>query len=145
MKSVLLPVHLSFVGIWLGCVLTEALFERALLGKSKEHELTLVSLHKRVDLIVEIPAFAVVLITGAQMLPVTSESGLIHVKIALGLIAILVNGYCVWLVFRRAAAAQGDNWEEFSRLDHKQHKYGALVLFTIVAALSVGLYAYGST
>jgi uncharacterized membrane protein len=121
------------------------LFERELLGKGKEHELTLVSLHKRVDLIVEIPAFTVVLITGALMLPVADESGLIHVKIALGLIAILVNGYCVWLVFRRATAAQGDNWEEFSRLDHKQHKYGALVLFTIVAALSLGLYAYGST
>jgi uncharacterized membrane protein len=145
MNSVLLPIHLSFVGIWLGCVLTEALFERALLGKGKEHELTLVTLHKRVDLVVEIPSFVVVLITGALMYPLANVSGLIQIKIALGLLAVVVNGYCVWLVFQRSVAAQSGNWEEFTRLDHKQHKYGAVVLLAIVVALSIGVYAYGST
>ena len=29
MTNVLLPLHLALVGLWLGCVLTEALFERA--------------------------------------------------------------------------------------------------------------------
>jgi hypothetical protein len=29
MTKVLLPLHLALVGLWLGCVLTEALFERA--------------------------------------------------------------------------------------------------------------------
>ena len=145
MKLVLLPIHISFVGIWLGCVLTEALFERALLGKGREQELTLVALHKRVDLVVEIPAFMVVLITGSMMYPFASLSGLIHVKIALGLFAVAVNAYCVWLVFLRARAAQAGNREEFVRLDHKQHKYGALVLLSIVAALGFGVYVSGST
>lgn len=144
MKSVLLPIHISFVGIWLGCVLTEALFERALLGKGRDQELTLVALHKRVDLVVEIPAFTVVFLTGALMYPFASLSGLIHAKITLGLLAVAANAYCVWLVFRRASAAQVGNWEEFARLDHKQHKYGALVLLAIVAALGVGAYVYGS-
>lgn len=52
----LLVAHLLLVGIWLGCVLTEALFERALLCKGRAHALILVGLHKRVDLIVELPA-----------------------------------------------------------------------------------------
>ncbi len=142
MYSVLLPIHIAFVGVWLGCVITEALFERALLGKGREQELSLVALHKRVDLVVEIPAFVVVLITGLMMYPVSSITGLIHAKIAFGLVAIAVNAYCVWLVFKRATAATTDNWDEFTRLDHKQHKYGAIVLIAIIVALCIGIYAY---
>ena len=145
MKLVLLPIHISFVGIWLGCVLTKALFERALHGKAREQAHTLVALHKRVDVVVEIPVFTVVLITGFMMYPFASLSGLIHIKIALGLLAVAVNAYCVWLVFRRASAAQAGHREEFARLDHKQHQYGALVLLSIVAALGVGVYVSVST
>ncbi len=144
MSSALLPIHLSFVGLWLGCVLTEALFERALLGKGTEQVLTLVALHKRVDLIVEIPAFVTVLITGALMYSSETTSGLIHTKIAFGLLAIAANVYCVWLVFQRAVAAEEGNWKEFDRLDHKQHKYGAVVLFAIIAALVIGVSVYGN-
>jgi hypothetical protein len=142
MESMLLPIHISFVGIWLGCVITEALFERALLGKGKEQELILVALHKRVDLIVEIPAFTVVLITGILMYPLASVSDLLNIKIGFGLLAIVVNAYCVWLVFQRAIAANRGEQQEFLRLDHKQHKYGAIVLFSIIIALIVGVYIY---
>ena len=145
MKTVLLPIHLTFVGIWLGCVLTEVLFERALLGRGKEQMLTLVALHKRVDLFVEIPAFATVLITGTLMYASGTTGGLIHTKIAFGLLAIAANIYCVWLVFNRAVAAQEGNWIAFDRLDHKQHKYGAIVLLAIIAALVIGATAYGNT
>lgn len=142
MKSVLLPLHLAFVGIWLGCVITEALFERALLGKGRAQELILVALHKRVDLIVEIPAFIVVLVTGAAMLFSVNPNPLLVTKIAFGLLAIATNIYCVWLVFRRAQAAQSDQQAEFTRLDHLQHKFGAVVLLAIVVALAIGIYLY---
>lgn len=142
MKSVLLPLHLAFVGIWLGCVITEALFERALLGKGRAQELILVALHKRVDLVVEIPAFIVVLVTGAAMLSSVNPNPLLTTKIAFGLLAIATNIYCVWLVFRRAQAAQSDQQAEFTRLDHLQHKFGAVVLLAIVAALAIGIYLY---
>lgn len=142
MKSVLLPLHLAFVGIWLGCVITEALFERALLGKGRAQELILVALHKRVDLVVEIPAFIVVLVTGAAMLSSVNPTPLLATKIAFGLLAIATNIYCVWLVFRRAQAAQSDQQAEFTRLDHLQHKFGAVVLLAIVTALAIGIYLY---
>ncbi len=139
MKSVLLPLHLTFVGIWLGCVLTEALFERALLGKGRPQELILVALHKRVDLLVEIPAFMIVLVTGAFMLSAADTNPLLIIKIAIGLLAIAINIYCVWLVFRRASAARAGRWEIFTNLDHLQHKFGAMVLFAIVVALVIGV------
>lgn len=144
MNSVLLPMHLAFAGIWLGCVLTEALFERALLGKGREQELILVALHKRVDLIVEIPAFVVVCITGAFMFFTADTSSLLIVKMAFGLLAIAVNIYCIWLVFRRATAASAGHWDEFTRLDHLQHKFGAVVLFAIVIALVIGIYRFAN-
>jgi uncharacterized membrane protein len=142
MNSALLSIHIAFVGIWLGCVLTEALFERALLGQGRAQELILVSLHKRVDLFVEIPAFLVVLVTGALMLVNAAPSALLHAKIAFGFIAIAANAYCVWLVFRRAKAAQSGQWQVFSHLDHLQHKIGAIVLLGILSALGIGVYLH---
>lgn len=89
-----LLVHLICVGIWLGCILTEALFERALLGQGRQQEKILVGLHQRVDLFVEIPAFVLVLVTGALMLSDTATSKLLDIKVGLGLLAILANLYC---------------------------------------------------
>jgi hypothetical protein len=131
-----------FVGVWLGCVITEALFERALLGKGREQELILARLHRRVDLFVEIPAFSVVLITGIFMFVGTSSGALLNTKIGFGLFAIAANIYCVRLVFRRATAAESDQWQEFSRLDALQHKLGAVVALGLLVALSMGVYLY---
>lgn len=142
MDSPLLAIHLACAGIWLGCVLTEALFERALLGKGREQELILVELHKRVDLFVEIPAFVGVLISGAWMFAGTEVSPAIAFKIVAGLLAIAANVYCVWLVFRRAAVASLGQWEAFARLDHLQHRFGAWVLLAILVALITGIAAH---
>jgi uncharacterized membrane protein len=138
----LLPVHVVFAGLWLGCVLTEALFERALLGRGRDAERILARLHKRVDFYVELPALTGVLITGVWMVHTAQPSMLLHTKIALGLLAIVANLYCVWVVLRRERAAQASDWQEFEALDHVQHKVGAVVLLGIVAALGLGIYLY---
>lgn len=140
--SPLLLVHLICVGIWLGCILTEALFERALLGQGRQQEKILVGLHQRVDLFVEIPAFVLVLVTGALMLSRVTPSMLLHIKVGLGLLAILANAYCVGLVFRRAKAARTGHWSDFERLDHLQHKWGAVVLLALLGALGFGIYIF---
>ncbi len=137
--TMLLIFHLLFIGIWLGCVLTEALFERALLGRGRAHELLLADLHKRVDVWIEIPAFAAVVVTGGMLFTQATPSAWLHFKIVLGLLAVLTNGVCVGLVFARAKAAHLGNWERFDRLDHVQHKLGAVVLLALLGALGVGL------
>lgn len=120
--------------------MTEALFERALLGKGPVQERILVELHKRVDLMVEIPALTVVFVTGTAMLSAAGSGLLLTAKIAFGLLAIATNLGCVWLVFRRAQASLSDQRAEFIRLDHLQHKFGALVLLAIVVALVLGIW-----
>ncbi len=101
MPNLLLQLHLTFIGLWLGCVLTEALFERALLSQGRDKELILAGLHKRVDLFVEIPAFTLVVLTGALMLRGTPPSAMLHAKLGFALLAVAANVYCVHLVFKR--------------------------------------------
>ena len=139
MHSLLLPLHLVFIGLWLGCVLTEALFERALLGQGRDKELILTALHKRVDLFVEIPAFTLVVLTGGMMLATAPASALFHAKLGFALIAVITNVYCVHLVFKRDKLARAANWSAFETADHLQHKLGAVVLLGILAALGCGL------
>jgi len=58
------------------------------------------------------------------------------------LLAVVTNVYCVGLVFRRAAVAHLGHWDSFARLDHRQHRFGALVLLAILAALVSGIAAH---
>ena len=145
MHSILLPLHLVFIGLWLGCVLTEALFERALLGQGRDKELLLTALHKRVDLFIEVPAFTLVLLTGGALLATAPQTALLHVKIAFASLAIVTNIYCVYLVFKRDRLAQSNDWEAFETIDQLQHKMGAVVLIGILGAVGIGLYLYWSS
>lgn len=142
MHALLLPLHLVFVGLWLGCVLTEALFERALLGQGRDKELILTALHKRVDLFVEIPSFTLVVLTGVVLLASAPVSTILHIKLGLALIAVITNIYCVHLVFKRDRLARANDWAAFEAIDHLQHKMGTLVLIALLGALSLGLYLF---
>ncbi len=137
--NALLPLHLLCIGLWLGCVLTEVLFERALLGKGRAQEALLADLHRRVDLFVELPAFVLVAASGALMLNGSAGGVWLHAKIGFGLIAIAANGYCVRLVLARAQAAQDGRWEDFARIDARQHRWGAVVLVAMLVAIVLGM------
>jgi hypothetical protein len=139
MTAVLLPLHVAFGGIWLGCILTEGLFERALLGRGLEQELILVGLHERVDLVVEIPAMVGVLSTGALMFLSAQMGPALIAMVAVGAVALCTNAYCVWIVYERGAAAEEGRWDAFTRLDRLQHRYGAVVLAAVVIALLIGV------
>lgn len=71
-----------------------------------------------------------------------SPGAVLYAKIGFGLVAIAANAYCVLLVLRRAEAAGAGQWKEFSRLDHLQHRSGAVVLSGILIALSIGFYLH---
>ncbi len=137
--NALLPLHLLAVGLWLGCVLTEVAFERALLGKGRAQEALLADLHRRVDVFIEVPAFVLVLGTGIFMWPNTPGGVMLHAKIGFGLLAIAANVYCVWLVLRRAKAAHDGRWDDFAWIDRQQHRYGAVVLVAMLVAIVLGL------
>lgn len=135
----ILLIHILFVGIWVGCVLTEALFERALLHKGRDKEKILADLHWKVDLFIEIPAFIIVAISGIFLIQSNFIQPIIIAKIIAGLIAILINIFCVKLVYDRKIAASHEDWQKFEKLDKIQHKAGALVLFFQLLAIGLGL------
>ena len=140
MATSLLFFHLGFACLWLGCVVTEALFERALLAGDRSAHLVLADLHVRVDKFIEIPAILIVFCSGAWLWLHSTSSGVaFYSMVTAGFIAIAANVYCVFLVFKRQTAAHAGEWEAFDRLDHLQHKIGAIVLVGLLVALGAGL------
>lgn len=136
-------IHGLLAGAWIGCVLVEALFERALLGLGRDNELILARLHWKVDLFIEGPLLVAVAITGLVLVwPIhQAHAGgtLLHTKLAFAVIAILANLRCIWLVKLRLGHAEAGRWEEFERADHSQHRWGALVLLGLLGAATLGL------
>ena len=135
---VLVSLHLLLVGVWLGCVLTEALFERALLGQGPQAQRLLARLHWRVDLWVEVPAFAAVVATGLALLPGQAWDGWLVFKLGCASLAVVANTWCVGLVARRQTHALAGDWTAFAAVDHRQHQVGALVLLGLLGAAVAG-------
>jgi putative copper export protein len=138
--SLMLLLHLVFAGAWLGCILVEALFEHGS-GGGSDMRLFISKLHWRVDLLIEIPAFAGVLLTGGFLIAEASMTPLLWTKTAFGMIAILFNIACVWLVRVRLGHALSGDAESWQRADDWQHKLGAVVLAALLIALVIGAYA----
>lgn len=132
-------LHALLAGAWIGCVLVEALFERALLGKGREQELILARLHWKVDLLVEAPLLLAVAVTGALNFAGRPVDALLGAKLAFAAVAILANLYCIWLVKVRLDRAEAGDWAGFEKADHIQHKAGALVLLALLGAAGIGL------
>jgi hypothetical protein len=141
MSTWLVLCHAILAAAWLGCVLTEAVFERLLLAQGPALHGVLGRLHRRVDLAIELPLLAGVAVSGALML--AAHSGpmdrLLQVKIALGLLAIVANLWCIRLVLRRCAQALAGDAAGFAASDRAQHRWGAVVGLCLVAALVIAL------
>lgn len=143
MHKGLLFAHLVSAAVWLGCILTEAVFERVLLAGDRSSHRALADLHVRVDLLVELPTLLLVLGTGLVMaIGSFPEAAWFRTMLASGAGAIGLNLFCIWLVIERRSAAAVQAWPRFARLDHLQHKAGAGVLLLVLVAFLAG--AYGS-
>lgn len=136
--SLVLFAHLFCIAAWTGCILVEALYEHSI-DTSVAMRRFVSELHWRTDKYIEIPAFAGVLLSGGAMVHAAPMTPLLWAKVALGLLAIAANAGCVWLVVRRLAAARAGDFARWQRLDHWQHKLGAVVLVALLAALAIGV------
>ena len=94
--------HLMALGIWLGIVITEALFEFA--GSDADSLRAAARFHYAVDMFGELPVLAAVIVTGILLARgVAPLTPLHHLKIAASLVAIGSNLICaVWVVQRRS-------------------------------------------
>jgi hypothetical protein len=93
--------HLMALGIWLGIVLTEALFEFS--GSDPDSLRAAARFHYTVDMFGELPVLAAVIVTGVLLVGrVGPLTPLHYVKIAASIVAIGSNLICaVWVVQRR--------------------------------------------
>ncbi|MBN3758347.1 hypothetical protein G3N95_35930 [Paraburkholderia sp. Tr-20389] len=137
MKSLVLAAHIVCASAWLGCVLTEAVFEHSI-GPEWVNRRFVARLHWLTDCWVEVPLIAGVLITGFVLSATSQFTPALAVKIAFGLSAIVLNAVCVVLVKRRLAHADAGEAEGYERVDRWQHRIGAGVLAGIVGALATG-------
>ncbi len=85
--------HLILLAVWAGVVLAEGVLE---LGASVETAREVARLHYRIDMLVEAPLLAGILVTGGCLVwRAWPLSGLLWVKVVCGLVAVLLNVYCV--------------------------------------------------
>lgn len=93
--------HLMALGIWLGIVTTEALFEFS--GSDPDSLRAAARFHYTVDLFGELPILTAVIVTGVMLTArIETMTVLLQVKIAAALVAIGSNLICaVWVVQRR--------------------------------------------
>jgi hypothetical protein len=93
-------VHLIVLGMWLGVVITEALFEFA--ASDVESLRAAARFHYNVDKFGELPILFAVLVTGAALAVRAWPLTPLHViKIAASLIAVVSNLICTRWVFQR--------------------------------------------
>jgi len=94
--------HLMALGVWLGIVVTEALFEFS--GSDPDSLRAAARFHYTVDMFGELPVLAAVVMTGVLLVvQVGPLTPLHYVKIAASLAAIGSNLVCaVWVVQRRS-------------------------------------------
>jgi len=112
----ILPViHLIALSLWGGVVATEAVVEIYPFRHREMHAAT-IRLHYWIDLLVEAPLVAAVVVTGAWLLiqqePVT---GLHLVKVGFAGAAVAVNVFCIAVVVRRGrrfdqGGEDGQSW-----------------------------------
>lgn len=92
--------HLLVLGVWLGIVLTEVLFEFA--GSDADSLRAAARFHYNVDKYGELPILVAVLVTGAILTARAWPLTPLHfVKIGLSLIAVTLAMICTLWVFRR--------------------------------------------
>jgi hypothetical protein len=129
-------------GMWLGCVLTEAVFERALAAQGRHTRALLARLHGWVDLAVEGPLLAVTGLSGAWAWPTAPADAALHAMALLGGLAIAANLWCMRLVWLRLNAANAGDDALYERLDRAQHRWGAVVLAGMVGAAAAGTWRH---
>ena len=83
--SLMLVLHLTFAGIWLGCILVEVAFEHGSGGG--DMRLYISKLHWGVDKFIEVPAFMGVLLTGGVLIAQAAMTPLLWTKTAFGAVA----------------------------------------------------------
>lgn len=131
--------HFALAGIWLGCIVTEFIVERALGSIGDDFRVRLSQLNWKIASFVEAPAFIGVLVTGAYTLAMPHGVGLaFQVMLTAGLLTIFLAVFKVWLVYKSRSAALEGKWTAHGKLIYFQRMLGTLVLLGVLVSIIAG-------
>ncbi len=135
----ILFIHLMAIGIWAGCVATEAVLELAL-GKVPPERSGLAALHAKIDRFVELPAIFIALLTGASLLHLALWDQLLITKVSLGLAAVILNAIAAYTVHRRLQCLNRGDMAGYDVFNRWHERIGIGCVLTIAGAIVVGGY-----
>ncbi len=135
----ILFIHLMAIGIWAGCVATEAVLELAL-GKVPPERSGLAALHAKIDRFVELPAIFIALLTGASLLHLALWDQLLITKVSLGLAAVILNAIAAYTVHRRLQCLNAGDMAGYDVFNRWHERIGIGCVLTIAGAIVVGGY-----
>ncbi len=137
--NAILFIHLIAIGIWAGCVATEAVLEIAL-EKVPPNDSALAALHSKIDRFVEIPAILVALLTGGHMLHQASWDNLLVLKVCLGVSAVVLNSIAAFTVHHRLQCLLANDMLGYARFNRWHERIGIGCVLSIVGAIAAGGY-----
>jgi len=136
--SVSLLLHLLALGVWIGVVGAEFAIEFHGM-RDKESLRTAAELHYKTDLWIEVPAIAVVLVSGLLMLGEIQPGAILWTKIAFALLAIAFNVVCVYAVWKRRVSLRAADAAGLARANRAM-KISAAVIPTFLVAFALAIY-----
>lgn len=131
-------LHVAAIAFWIGVVGAEFVIERSR-AASKPHGYAVAHNHFWIDMLLEVPAVLLVLLTGALLLKDTPMTPLLAVKVGAGLVAAAANLACVIPVTRRRRAARDEALHSVIRHSRSIDRLSALGLPAAALALLLGL------
>lgn len=137
--DLLLQIHLFAVAFWLGVVAVEYLLEQSR-AQSRNQGFTVARLHRKIDLLFEMPAFLVVLITGILLFEPARFEGLYAVKVVADAVAVLGNMLCLVPVLRRRAAADKEDLGDVIAQSRLIDRISLTAIPAGLVALACGVY-----
>ena len=137
--TLLLFIHLLAIGIWAGCVLTEAVCEIGQKNVSLKDSY-IASLHWNIDKFVEIPAIIIAAITGFLMLQNAPSDPILSYKILAGITAVCLNTLASFLVYKRYQCYLANDEEGYLKYNLLHDRIGVGCVLSISAAIALGGY-----
>lgn len=134
-------LHLVFIALWGGVLACEAILELLPLHNTADRKIV-ADLHFRIDMLVEAPLLAAILVTGALLLSQASWSLLLAVKVAGGLAVIGANAYCIVVVVQRHLAMRRAAKEE-AKASFAAHTRSIYRVSVIALPVGLGVFALG--
>lgn len=132
-----LLIHQLAVGAWIGCVLTESVFEITIGRKGKAEQVVLSQLHSRIDVFVEIPLMLAVVVSGLGLLVSVDYSNSLAVKLVFAALALITNFWCYLIIRRRSQEISQNNWQGFEGFNLKLRCIGSLIPLGIIPAVII--------